>query len=597
MPSIEDFNPESSGWSFDLQKRAFEQILEENESRSKKKKNVVVTNSFSKQMHERNQRRVKEIYAPDTKSYLERRMLAFGVVETTTGDPDKKPTKLGYDFIAKKNSVNSSKFEETYPPSFLTHLANAWEYDVHIQRALEIKSGLITNHGKGITFTMKPHTYREMTGQTELESLLDGYIAKDTRERLMGYLDNVLAYTQLYEKMTGPINQKMTFGRGAALIRRLDDKMLEANSVFSDLGFIKGSPVYINPLSTMAMERILVDPVSWQVSDVYYNDAIFGTDEKGEDIPGDWISSKDLIYMVNKDYHMLPSRLHYGYSDLVPIMPISETLRQIYSEILTEANANLILPSLMFTFDDLDEESMQKFVDNYRGGGVMGRNSSVGMDKIEFSPNIADILNEMNDLKKILNYGTSIPPIFAEDNNMTNRSVADRIAEVWTITDLIPLQDEFSSMIYDQFFVPTIHHWLEAEEGEDAKRKFIAAKIKVITNFPKLDFADITSKAQYLETLKRNYVISIAEWRQMINKEPFPEDQIKIFDEIQKRLQANPEWSEELLAFLNAKAPAPAGPRNELLQDSPEEQQLEQEKDKLERDANNTARKLAENRF
>lgn len=588
-----------STWE-EVQMRALEQVLEENKQRVLKQNQKLVVNQRVKSIMDRAQAMGESIRNFDPNAYLDRKMLGFGLDPAQTKFPE-------YDYIDKKNSIPAEKFEETYPPNFLALLANAWEYDLNIMKAMELKANLITaNGGEGITFTLKAHTYKEVKNPEELDKLMDNFIEKGSRDSLTDYIDNVLAYTRLYANMEDPVMQKMIFGRGGALVRRVNKSKLEADSILSKLGFIEGSPVAINPLSTIAMGRVLVDPTSWRVTDLWYSDAIFGKDENNQDIPADWIPARDMIYLVNKNYHMLPNRLHYGFSEIVPSLPISETIRQIYSEILTEANINLVLPSLMFTFEGLDQATMQEYVDNYRGGGIMGRNSNVGMDKVEFSPNLDQILNELNHLEKTINYASGVPPIFTTKQELTNRSVADRIAEVWTLTDLVPLQQKFSVALYDQFFTPVITHWLEMEVGEDASKNFMAAKMRVVTNFPKLSFEDMLQKAQTLDYYKKNFIISIAEWRKMINMEPFPEDQIQLFDKLQRKLQDNPDLLDAISAAIDAAGRPPVQPGDGgMLQDPDafdqtirENQQANDQMNQMMDQANNNLKKrIVDNRF
>lgn len=582
------------------------QVVEENLKRNQEKKYVLVQDKRSRQLKERNSLRTEAINNPNREDYWGRKMVACGL------DPSDEKLQFPkkYEYLDNDHSVEVSKYEETYPPGFITLLANAWEYDVYINKATEIKAQLITNNGEGITIRVEPFTHLEVKHSEEANKLLNSFMKEADRKLLLQYLDNVLAFTRLYSKLNDAIVQRSIFGRGGALIRRLDAAMMKKNTMFGKAGLIEGSPVFINPLSTPAMGRVLVDPSSWEVSRLWYNDAIFGK-EPGTDKekPGDWIKAEDMIYLVNKNYHMLPSRYHYGFSDLTPLMPLSETMRQIYTEVLTEANLNLVLPSIMFTFDDLDEKSIQRFVDNYRAGGVMGRNTAVGFQKIDFAPNLEQILHELDYIKKMLNYGVGIPPIFSGSEELTNRSIADRIAEVWTMTDLLPIRKQFSTAIYDQFFVPTIKNWIDHEKGDLEINDFIASKIRIITEFPKLDFSDVLQKAQALEIFKKNYITTLGETRKLALLPPYPDDMVDAMIEVEKKLQEQPDFAEQLLQFLKGQ-----GMVEQTFQEEDKQAEIDnnptltpEQKDaitkqnelrnNLDKESNKVVKKLAEKRF
>ena len=305
---------------------------------------------------------------------------------------------------------------------------------------------------------------------------------------------------------------------------------------------------------------------------------------------------------------MLPNRLHYGFSDLTTIIPLSEIMRQIYTEVLQEANLNMVLPSMMFTFDDVDESTIAEFVNNYRAGGVMGRNTNVGMEKIDFSPNLEQILHELDYIKKMLNYGCGIPPIFSGSEELTNRSIADRIAEVWLISDLVPIRKTFSADLYDQFFLPTIKNWLEKEVGGEAFNKFVATKIRVITEFPQLDFSDIQQKAVMLHTYKTDNIATLGETRKMALLPPYPDDMVDAMIEVEKKLQQNPDFAEQLLTFMKTNAaqeqlgviqgnidPDTGKPMDPQLQKA--KQDINDARKGLDKETNKTVKKLVDNRF
>lgn len=589
-----------------LARREIYQVVEEKIREENKKKIVLVQDKRTKALFDGIARRTDALIRPKAEDFWERKMVACGL------DPNDEKVQLPkkYSYLSTKNDIDSAKFQETYPPGFITLLANAHEYDLYIKKAIKIKTQLITNNGEDVTIRMEPFTHLEQKDSKKSEALLNKFLKKAERDRLLEYLDNVLAFTRLYSKMNDTLTQKAIFGRGAALIERLSAEKMKANPMFADAGLIEGSPVYIKSLSTPSLGRILVDPSSWEVSKVWYNDAIFGKDENNQDKPGDWIDSKDMIYLVNDDVHIMPDRLHYGYSDLTPIMPLSETMRQVITEVLTEANINLVLPSIIFTFDDLDEKSIQKFIDNYRAGGIMGRNNTVGHEVINFAPNLEQILSELDYIKKMLNYGVGVPPIFSGSEELTNRSIADRVAEVWTLTELMPLRTEFSTAIYDQFFVPTIKNWMEKEKVTAAEMNdFVASKIRIITEFPKLDFSDMKERIDGLVALKTNMIATLGEARKMNLMAPYPDEMVEAMIAVENKLKEDPDMAEQILAFIKGmqqqQVDAEVDAKNEEIDANPNldpdqkkgQKQLNEMRRNLDKNQQDVTKKVANNQF
>lgn len=590
----------------DLHIKGLAQVIEENLKREQKKRVVVVQDPRYQARAQAIERRSDALIHPKIQDFWNRKMIACGL------DPEDPSVHFptDYPYLDTKNSVDKSKYEETYPPGFITILANAWEYDIYIQRALDSKASLVTNKGEGITIKVEPHTNLKLQGDEEAEKFLnENFIPKDKREDLMHYLDNVVSFTNLYYNLQDALIQKWVFGRGGVLVRKIKKEMIVPGNEFDNMGFIEGTPAWISPLSTPAMGRIMVDERSWTVSRLYYNDAIFGKDKDDQDIPGDWIKKEDMIYFVNKNYHMLPNRLHYGFSDLTTIIPLSESLRQIYTEVLQEANLNLVLPSIMFTFDDVDESTIAEFVQNYRAGGIMGRNTNVAHEVLDFAPNLDQVLHELDYIKKMLNYGCGIPPIFSGSEELTNRSIADRIAEVWIMTDLVPIRQQFSAELYDQFYLPTIKNWLQKEVGDEAFKNFVATKIRVVTEFPTLDFSDPTQRSNYLHTLQTDGIATLGEVRKLAMMDPYPDDMVEAMIKVEKKLKNNPDFAEELLNFINGKNmmdqvgmlngeldPATDGkPQDPELVNA--QKQINETRKQVDKKADDTIKKVANNRF
>ena len=141
---------------------------------------------------------------------------------------------------------------------------------------------------------------------------------------------------------------------------------------------------------------------------------------------------------TRNNYHILANSYQYGTSDLVPLLPLSEMLRQLYTEVLGEANSGLILPTIMLEFEGMDQKKMQQFVDNYQQGRVMGSNKAVKSEILDFKVNLAGIVEEMTEIRRLIFSTIETPFIIGGDESNTNRSVAETVTDVWLKTVLEP---------------------------------------------------------------------------------------------------------------------------------------------------------------
>ena len=240
--SVDSYIPDKFLSPGDLHIKGLYQVIEENIKMANKKKAILVQDPRYVARKKELERRSDAMIHPRIEDYWQRKMIACGL---DPDDPDANfPSE--YPYLDNKNIVDIKKYEETYPPGFITILANAWEYDIFIQRALESKASLITNKGEGITIDIKPRTNLKMQGDDAAEKFLeDNFLPKDDRDRLMTYLDYVVSFTNLYYNMQDTLIQKWVFGRGGALIRKIDKSMLTQGNEFDKMGFIEGTPAWI----------------------------------------------------------------------------------------------------------------------------------------------------------------------------------------------------------------------------------------------------------------------------------------------------------------------------------------------------------------
>ena len=476
---------------------------------------------------------------------IKRRLLFAGINPEEFMRSDRRKLPKG------DNALDTiDKFEPVYDQDYLARLQNAAEFDPTIKKASRIKAWYVMRRGKGIKQRMEMMSTREFNTRQEYDTYFNKMFGDvEVRNQLFDYVDNVCIDSNIYQALAEIYELSIYFGRAGAIKIFMDPEAAKERGWDVTKQYFEKTPILFQPLSPMLMGNVTVDKRTWLPTYLWYNDAIFGNGADGKPKPSGWIVSERLIYMARRDIHLIPNKLRYGLSDLGPVLPISELLRQIYSNVLGEAVSNLILPSLFLVFDSLDQKSMQDIIDNYQQGGIMGRNKDVSVEPLDFNVNLPAIIDLMKALNRMVYAALEVPYLFGGDEGEFNRSVAETVTDVWQKTTLDPERDVMQDIYDGQFTGPLVADYMTKYQPSRAY-EWNTERLKFILKFPKIDFANIKEKAEAIMILKNGGVVTTRQAQLLYDSDSFPEDFMEEeITPLQKWIKENPDLQDQLLAY------------------------------------------------
>ena len=564
-----------------------------------KLKNIVVT-----KMRARFQPASKTVAPVDSpityEDVIKRKLLFAGINPEEFMRSDKR--KLPKD----DNALDTiDKFTPVYDQDYLARLQNAAEFDPIIKKAARVKAWYVMRRGKGIKQRMEMQTTREFETRAEYDSYFNKLFSdKEVRQQTFDYVDNVCVDSNIFTNLSEIYELSIYFGRAASIKIFMDEAAIKERKWDETKQYFDRTPILFQPLSPMLMGNVTVDERTWLPTYLWYNDSIFGKDDKGQVKPSGWIKSDRMIYMARRDIHLTPNKLRYGLSDLQPVLPLSELCRQIYSNVLGEAVSNLILPSLFLVFDSLDEESMQAIIDNYQQGGIMGRNKDVGVEPLDFNVNLPAIVDLMKALNRMVYAALEVPYLFGGDEGEFNRSVAETVTDVWQKTTLDPERDDIQSIYDGQFTGPLVADYM-TKYHEGRSYEWNTERLKFILKFPKIDFANVLDKADAISKLIQAGVITTRQAQLMYDSESYPDDQVATIEQLQAMLKNNPELQEQVLTYIgqlrNIKTMGQAGLGETIMTNPPQEEEMMKSNQEIDvavkKQAANNLEKVANNQF
>ena len=442
------------------------------------------------------------------------------------------------------------KFTQPYTLDYLARLQNAAEFDGVIKKGVRVKSWYVFAGGvNNLRHRMQIQSMEEFeTQQEELAFLNEMFPDKDAQKATKKYVDNVCIDSGIFGTMREIYELSVYFGRSAAVKIFANMEAIKERRWDETKQYFEKTPILFQPLSPMLMGNVTVDQRTWLSTYLWYNDSIFGLGTDGKPKPGGWLSRERMIYMARRDIHLLPNKLRYGLSDLSPLLPISELCRQLYSDVLGEAVANLILPSLFLVFDSLDEDSMQEIIDRYQQGGIMGRNKDVSVEPIDFDVNLPAIIDLLKSLQRLTYSYLEIPYLFGGDEGEFNRSVAETVTDVWQKTVLEPEREIVQDVLDGQFYGPLVSDYME-KYYNDKQYDWNTERLRFVLKFPKIDFSNVVDKAQGLSYLIDRNVLSVRQAQDMFEIEPWTPEQGEAMTKLQKLVANDPALQEKLLAY------------------------------------------------
>lgn len=424
-------------------------------------------------------------------------------------------------------------FVDPYPQAYKARLANAYEFDSIIRTGIDTLTHYIL--GRDFTPKLRPVSRKEAKTDEEFSEILAPIITKDEQEELMDYINNVDHTTKLKQVLKPLLTQKYVYGRSAALIERAGTEV-NTNAELAELGFTEDTPLHLKVLNSYYLGQNHYNIKTWEVEEIEYDSPNWIRDESKAEDEQPALPIEDLIYFTHADNAVIPNAWGYGMSALENILALSGANRRLNEKVLPELNTSAWAGSGIFKFQGMSSKQMANFVKSILPATWKATNQEVSFEPIKLEYNGDFLLNQRDSNVRHIATQLRIPSFLINFEDVTNRSIGDRVSNIWQQGDLEFARDELRDQLWE-FWYRRLMELFFRDRGEE----FLHLKAKIVIEFQSIDFSNFFEKAIAGANLVQNRIFTVDEVRELLSKGPYPEDQLQLQDNIERLALENPD--------------------------------------------------------
>lgn len=472
-----------------------------------------------------------------------------------------------------------------YSKNLKRRFVNAIQTDQVINTVFNITTFYIFNVGR--KSAIRPiGDYRTKNIQ-ELTQMLDKIISPEIQTDCINYLDNVDTQSKVWTDYA-PLAflHMLTFGTGGFFKELMN--ATDIQNEFLEIDIPLGTPCVLKTLHPFFFEKLYQNrktfkPILLEYSDTNYtliDDEIFNNPKASNEVVDQFKGWKQLVIRdPNKDYEkknlllplnqmvifknnlsIAPNVEWFGTSKIFSILPITEINREIHYNILPSVNKVQSQGSGIISTKIRNEDKLNKLVSQLEEGTNYIVTNTEGLDykEIRINVDLQGIASERFDNVRQILMGLNFPSPLINFESVTNRATMDSVLQFFQNTSLETLRDIVSTSMSNQWYIPLMIFFfnnvlgstLDGQSKEIQKYKFVNLKLKVITEFEKIDFDLFSEK---LKSLNNVTFLTDQEKREICGRDPFPiedetvepvqnmNNQLKEIDKIAKDATLTPE--------------------------------------------------------
>lgn len=432
--------------------------------------------------------------------------------------------------------IDDIVFTDPYPAAYKSRLANSYEFDSIIRTGIDTLVHYIL--GRDFEPRLRPVTRKKPRVEEELEAIMDPIISKQEREQFMDYVNYVDHTTKLKLSLKPLLVSKYVFGRSAALLVRASDKV-ESDTDFSKIGFKEDTPMHIKPLNSYYLGQNHYNTKTWEVVSIEYDNPNWIRDRTKSAAEQPPLDIEDLMYFTHADHNIIPNSFGYGMSALENILALSGANRRINERVFPELNTAAWAGSGIFKFVGMSAKQMANFVKSILPSTWKATNQELQYIPIKLEYDGEFLLDQRDSNVKHIATQLRIPSFLINFEDVTNRSVGDRVSNIWQQGDLEFARDELRDQLWEFWYRRLMELYFPDKE-------FLYIKTKIMVEFQSIDFSNFFEKAIAAGNLVQNGISTISEAREFLGRPPYPEDQQEFMDLVEKYLANNPDIAQML---------------------------------------------------
>lgn len=464
----------------------------------------------------------------DPKLYEQRKIAQAGLI------PDDKfvnRTKTG---VLQDEIV----FTDPYPQAYKARLANAYEFDSIVRTGIDTLVHYIL--GRDFDTKLRPVTRDKPKDEEEYANILSdsGIMTEQEQKTLMDFINAVDHTTKLKETLKPLLTQKYVYGRSAALVERAGPAVAE-NTELTQLGFTEDTPLHLKVLNSYYLSQNHYNVKTWEVEEVEYDSPnwIRDPNKAADEQPA--LPIEDLIYFTHSDNGVIPNAHGYGMSALENILALSGANRRLNEKVLPELNTSSWAGTGIFKFQGMSSKQMANFVKSILPSTWKATNQPIDYIPIKLDYNGDFLLNQRDSNVRHIATQLRIPSFLINFEDVTNRATSDTVTNVWQQGDLEFARDELRDQLWEAWYRKLMEAYFPDKE-------FIYLKAKIIIEFQSIDFSNFFEKAIAVSNLVEKRIFTVDEAREMLNRGPYPEDQLQLMDNIEALATENMNMFQQL---------------------------------------------------
>lgn len=489
----------------------------------------------------------------------------------TVEDPYNRTVMIGGEEIDKNDIVAKSAIP--YPKPLRKRFLNAVETDQVMARVLDIFCIFLFEVSR--KSALRPQGHYRTKNIDEFNELLNSIISPELQKRQISFCDNVDTYSQVWETFAPmTFKQALTYGTAGFFKELINTKPIQNSNLEIDIPI--GTPAVLKQLNPFYFEKMYqhrksFKPLLLEYSDQQYtliDDDILENTEINSNIKNQFAGWKSLIIRDpnEQDYdrknlllplnqmvvfrngiNVAPNLEFFGTSRIFPVLVVSEINREIHYNILPDINKIQSRGSGLITTKMRNDKKMGELVNHLEAGSnyIVSNATDLRYQQIDIKVDIHEIeVQRFNNVKHEL-MGLNFPSPFLNFEGTTNRDTVRLIAEFYKNTTMEAFRNAVSNDMADQWYLPLIMFFfnniisseLEGNQKEQEKYNFINLKLKMITEFGKVDFAVFEEKLQALNNV--TFMVD-QEKRERVGLEPYPvnDQRVETVDTLNQQIQA-----------------------------------------------------------
>ena len=405
--------------------------------------------------------------------------------------------KFDYNAIirARYASMNSSRYQvkvtkkdnilmdDPYTLQEKVAFEQSWRYDPIVRLSIN----------KKVDFTVGERplsvldTKKEYSGNPEAAvQAFNNVAGNQVFQEMKSWIDELHAKVKYHEKLKAAMVSMKIYGRSALHIEKYGDLC----------------PADLKLLNSQNLGQVVVKNDSWNLIGITYNDR---PDEQVQRVPTgideDVIFADEIIYFTNLNYNITPDTLWYGYSEVEPIIHVSECNRQIDMTDLKEINAKLWGAYGIIKFlESKDPTAMSQWLKDFKPGTWMATDANIEVDLHELKSSLKDLIEERNENDLRILRAIGIPSFLAGFEAITNRATVKSILESWKVSTINPERAMLKNIIEPQWLNTLVAYYL-------GRKKMPAIGVKIKQEFQDIVFENVKDNVEsYLPLFEQGLI-------------------------------------------------------------------------------------------